>query len=104
MIRRPPRSTLFPYTTLFRSRVVVRGWIPRGFTEAVDRRAAGTVCGEVNRLWVWALQESRQGDGRDLAGGVRSHRSLIEPAATPGSQIEVTVPAAAAAGHCRAAG
>src|SRR3712207_9120878 len=25
MIRRPPRSTLFPYTTLFRSTVVVRG-------------------------------------------------------------------------------
>src|SRR2546425_9313923 len=24
MIRRPPRSTLFPYTTLFRSRVIVR--------------------------------------------------------------------------------
>src|SRR5689334_23952567 len=24
MIRRPPRSTLFPYTTLFRSRVEVR--------------------------------------------------------------------------------
>src|SRR3712207_8779376 len=27
MIRRPPRSTLFPYTTLFRS-VVRRGWLP----------------------------------------------------------------------------
>src|SRR5256885_6796161 len=25
MIRRPPRSTLFPYTTLFRSRLVARG-------------------------------------------------------------------------------
>src|SRR3712207_8113124 len=25
MIRRPPRSTLFPYTTLFRSRVVLEG-------------------------------------------------------------------------------
>src|SRR5256885_5957191 len=25
MIRRPPRSTLFPYTTLFRSRVAVPG-------------------------------------------------------------------------------
>src|SRR2546426_7699458 len=25
MIRRPPRSTLFPYTTLFRSRAVARG-------------------------------------------------------------------------------
>src|SRR3712207_6971391 len=36
MIRRPPRSTLFPYTTLFRSRVEVRhdltatgGWAQR---------------------------------------------------------------------------
>src|SRR2546427_8969899 len=27
MIRRPPRSTLFPYTTLFRSRVAQRGAI-----------------------------------------------------------------------------
>src|SRR2546422_6345424 len=25
MIRRPPRSTLFPYTTLFRSEVLLRG-------------------------------------------------------------------------------
>src|SRR2546430_11508929 len=27
MIRRPPRSTLFPYTTLFRSRIVGHGWV-----------------------------------------------------------------------------
>src|SRR5258707_1795470 len=26
MIRRPPRSTLFPYTTLFRSKPVVQGF------------------------------------------------------------------------------
>src|SRR3712207_9079748 len=26
MIRRPPRSTLFPYTTLFRSSVAARDW------------------------------------------------------------------------------
>src|SRR2546425_1423258 len=26
MIRRPPRSTLFPYTTLFRSQRRLRGW------------------------------------------------------------------------------
>src|SRR2546427_10949877 len=26
MIRRPPRSTLFPYTTLFRSPCVAEGW------------------------------------------------------------------------------
>src|SRR5256885_5600581 len=29
MIRRPPRSTLFPYTTLFRSRIPGRGEGPR---------------------------------------------------------------------------
>src|SRR3712207_7716595 len=34
MIRRPPRSTLFPYTTLFRSRVIkdfmIQGGCPHG--------------------------------------------------------------------------
>src|SRR2546426_6828075 len=34
MIRRPPRSTLFPYTTLFRSRVL-------GLDRAGDRRRDG---------------------------------------------------------------
>src|SRR5256885_8813521 len=29
MIRRPPRSTLFPYTTLFRSLLVYYAWIGR---------------------------------------------------------------------------
>src|SRR2546427_2641666 len=29
MIRRPPRSTLFPYTTLFRSRILALGADPR---------------------------------------------------------------------------
>src|SRR5438445_5998938 len=46
MIRRPPRSTLFPYTTLFRS-VVLDGsvgpagaHIVRGLTESIDRYAS----------------------------------------------------------------
>src|SRR5438045_7773684 len=30
MIRRPPRSTLFPYTTLFRSRIVDVIWYGQG--------------------------------------------------------------------------
>src|SRR5690348_18089692 len=34
MIRRPPRSTLFPYTTLFRSREEF-AWARRSFEEAV---------------------------------------------------------------------
>src|SRR2546422_11113013 len=34
MIRRPPRSTLFPYTTLFRSRTVGPGELKRGYIES----------------------------------------------------------------------
>src|SRR2546430_12982065 len=34
MIRRPPRSTLFPYTTLFRSRLLVSYRVRRGDTLA----------------------------------------------------------------------
>src|SRR3712207_7571432 len=46
MIRRPPRSTLFPYTTLFRSSIqqyIVSGYIVDG----VFRGRRGTVSGEL---------------------------------------------------------
>src|SRR3712207_8660731 len=43
MIRRPPRSTLFPYTTLFRSPQLTQGWVQ-------ENAAAGTVIGE---LWAY---------------------------------------------------
>src|SRR3712207_6847651 len=36
MIRRPPRSTLFPYTTLFRSGVAAQGNSPSSFAECED--------------------------------------------------------------------
>src|SRR5438034_8755032 len=36
MIRRPPRSTLFPYTTLFRSRHFMRELNRFGVTSAID--------------------------------------------------------------------
>src|SRR5258708_39912346 len=48
MIRRPPRSTLFPYTTLFRS----HHWIEEGlstYVEPVARARAGFL----NREKVW---------------------------------------------------
>src|SRR6266496_5352325 len=38
MIRRPPRSTLFPYTTLFRS----RAWCPASCSAGPGRTASGT--------------------------------------------------------------
>src|SRR2546422_10331063 len=46
MIRRPPRSTLFPYTTLFRSQVGcdLRGRLPRKILDGVEHLGlAGTL-------------------------------------------------------------
>src|SRR3712207_6894106 len=49
MIRRPPRSTLFPYTTLFRSRPPEAGRSPDGRQQVTDRAevshlVAGNAC------------------------------------------------------------
>src|SRR3712207_9272143 len=60
MIRRPPRSTLFPYTTLFRSEGDRAGTLMAASTavglgvplliEPADGRAADVLTGEVARL------------------------------------------------------
>src|SRR5258705_4789582 len=42
MIRRPPRSTLFPYTTLFRSECI--GIAPATFRELLGNPAATSRC------------------------------------------------------------
>src|SRR5256885_12203825 len=49
MIRRPPRSTLFPYTTLFRSRLLLLGLqsLPRLGIEMPDRLIDWQVAGKV---------------------------------------------------------
>src|SRR2546425_8486318 len=39
MIRRPPRSTLFPYTTLFRSQQAVRRFLDFGYLDGLDEAA-----------------------------------------------------------------
>src|SRR3712207_7941803 len=40
MIRRPPRSTLFPYTTLFRSGVAARSHVPNEHQASAEIMAA----------------------------------------------------------------
>src|SRR5256885_16803488 len=59
MIRRPPRSTLFPYTTLFRSPTWPAPWIVKATDLCLGRLAA-------------LLQKSRcpQGAAFLLSGGV----------------------------------
>src|SRR5687767_15377859 len=45
MVRRPPRSTLFPYTTLFRSRTRPPGGAPDDPARAGQRRALRQLVG-----------------------------------------------------------
>src|SRR3990167_1298863 len=51
MIRPPPRSTLFPYTTLFRSVVFLSHACPCLNTTHPSRNEFGTVTGRVNTDW-----------------------------------------------------
>src|SRR3712207_3159673 len=60
MMRRPPRSTLFPYTTLFRSLEVVRRVPERDGLGAGQAHRAGGVD---------VVQGSREGDDTDAHGG-----------------------------------
>src|SRR3712207_7860556 len=48
MIRRPPRSTLFPYTTLFRSR---SGDVPEATIDHIDERDDEDTDAAIAELW-----------------------------------------------------
>src|SRR3712207_7495633 len=63
MIRRPPRSTLFPYTTLFRSRAH-RGAIDAG--RAPPRPPGDRVPAPGRRVEDPPVPGNLDGDGRDL--------------------------------------
>src|SRR5436190_20812198 len=66
MIRRPPRSTLFPYTTLFRS-VVLAGCVAPG-GELADTRGSwdGATYDEVVLRWGTPARSTKLTDGRDV--------------------------------------
>src|SRR2546427_1332432 len=70
MIRRPPRSTLFPYTTLFRSPVGGPGGVQVGCPgEAAERAAQGEAIGP------GADRFRRRGTGLGAEREGRAHRS-----------------------------
>src|SRR3989449_10106974 len=66
MIRRPPRSTLFPYTTLFRSRIEAVGRQSRQELTVNCNRARLVVTAEMDRI------------GPDE--GLKAARLLLDPA------------------------
>src|SRR2546428_13390076 len=76
MIRRPPRSTLFPYTTLFRSRQTVKrsalaGWANYGYCASHSRFFWGLrlylVCTPAGLPILWALADPKLGEREVLA-------------------------------------
>src|ERR1044071_5970596 len=75
MIRRPPRSTLFPYTTLFRSGVLCRA--PCGALTKRNRGPAGAGPVHLSR-------EERESEQRVDAGG--AGEVALEP--VPDSSLE----------------
>src|SRR5256885_11548895 len=78
MIRRPPRSTLFPYTTLFRSpRPVASGGRTGAKTTNVGSRAAASVVEEDTRPAPTALQAA-EGEGGDHDPRSEEHTSELQ--------------------------
>src|SRR3712207_8934706 len=80
MIRRPPRSTLFPYTTLFRSGRD-RGRVPAPRLARL-RRGDGHECrhgrGRGRGRGLWAREGGRAAAAPDVAGRSEEHTSELQ--------------------------
>src|SRR3712207_8187576 len=73
MIRRPPRSTLFPYTTLFRSRG------PKGYQRS-DDRIREDICDRLMMSWMNAENvdvEVRNGRSEEHTSELQSRQYLV---------------------------
>src|SRR3712207_6980946 len=70
MIRRPPRSTLFPYTTLFRSPSLPGGSAGGGAGSATIRRAGADSVGAGGTEVIGGTGVTGGTDGTDGAGDV----------------------------------
>src|SRR3712207_8827399 len=66
MIRRPPRSTLFPYTTLFRSKPFFRCWLSSNttFSGLQDRTPRYAYHPRLFENFLFEVFEVRRGDER----------------------------------------
>src|SRR3712207_9466429 len=60
MIRRPPRSTLFPYTTLFRSDKAANVNMTFNITHNGDVYGIEDLNGKIRRMWTECWEEDRK--------------------------------------------
>src|SRR5256885_3444104 len=86
MIRRPPRSTLFPYTTLFRSR-------PPGYVASTAKNEAGQVNSDEPRLDVSQVRvvSSEALPTFTLADQETTLRVNLREAVQPNQSIELQI-------------
>src|SRR2546430_3835581 len=89
MIRRPPRSTLFPYTTLFRSRGITVG----GTTAAEVRISGNSVRDVVQGIHVGTSAQRKRNPGpgapvSDTAGRVVISHNAVYVTLMPESVVE----------------
>src|SRR2546427_6560810 len=96
MIRRPPRSTLFPYTTLFRSRVREQGWAKNPARLFTSLRPAQARAGAVGHQREELLERGRN-DRRDapLSAGHEKAGAAVASARPHGAQGGGPAPAPA---------
>src|SRR5438132_4765288 len=77
MIRRPPRSTLFPYTTLFRSQ---RGLVGISFGDFLIKRVVDALTAELPRLKTFATLSPLPGfraRSEEHTSELQSHSDLV---------------------------
>src|SRR5256885_13392007 len=80
MIRRPPRSTLFPYTTLFRSAAVreLGGWLDASLAGVAARRRR--VAEGRGRGLMWGIELTEP--AAPFVAAARGRHLLVAPAGT----------------------
>src|SRR5438477_8243251 len=81
MLRRPPRSTLFPYTTLFRSRLkstgVAQMRLPIKIERVKDKRLASRVESTAERLLGFAVLIDIKNRSEEHTSELQSHVNLV---------------------------
>src|SRR2546427_7931523 len=86
MIRRPPRSTLFPYTTLFRSSGPRQTWSNRGQYFRYEPRLGAKACRAVRSEEHTSELQSQSNlvcrlllEKKNLLGDLLEHEMLVAP-------------------------
>src|SRR3712207_6976185 len=77
MIRRPPRSTLFPYTTLFRSSEIIAKAKPHSSARCACATRALGGCSSLDSLWPIRITIILQARSEEHTSELQSRQYLV---------------------------